>query len=138
MNILLSIKPKWARLIYEGKKVIEWRKRIPITGKTIPGITKVFLYESSPISKITGYFILAPYFYVFNANRNPNTINNAEKEGLEKGCVSLQDLKRYQGKSKQIFGLPIHEIKKVDYPICLETFKIKRPPQSWCYIKEND
>ena len=60
----------------------------------------------------------------------------AEKEGLEKGCVSLQDLKRYQGKSKQIFGFPIHEIKKVDYPIRLETLKIKRPPQSWCYIKE--
>ena len=26
MNILLSIKPKCARLIYEGKKTIEWRE----------------------------------------------------------------------------------------------------------------
>ena len=29
MNIILSIKPKWAKLIYEGKKTIEWRKNIP-------------------------------------------------------------------------------------------------------------
>ena len=26
--ILLSIHPKWAKLIYEGKKTIEWRKII--------------------------------------------------------------------------------------------------------------
>lgn len=28
MNIILSIHPKWAKLIYEGKKTIEWRKVI--------------------------------------------------------------------------------------------------------------
>lgn len=29
MNIILSIKPKWAELIYSGKKTIEWRKSFP-------------------------------------------------------------------------------------------------------------
>ena len=29
MNVILSIHPKWARLIYEGKKTIEWRKIVP-------------------------------------------------------------------------------------------------------------
>lgn len=29
MNIILSIHPKWAKLIYEGKKTIEWRKTVP-------------------------------------------------------------------------------------------------------------
>lgn len=29
MNIILSIHPKWAKLIYEGKKTIEWRKTLP-------------------------------------------------------------------------------------------------------------
>ena len=29
MNIILSIHPKWAKLIYEGKKTIEWRKIVP-------------------------------------------------------------------------------------------------------------
>ena len=26
MNIILSIHPKWANLIYDGKKTIEWKK----------------------------------------------------------------------------------------------------------------
>ena len=30
MNIVLSIKPKWAKLIYEGKKTIEWRKTLTL------------------------------------------------------------------------------------------------------------
>lgn len=29
MNIVLSIHPKWAKLIYEGKKTLEWRKNTP-------------------------------------------------------------------------------------------------------------
>ena len=50
--IILSIHPKWAKLIYEGKKTIEWRKNIP----TADFIDKVFTYdivdESGPIVKV--------------------------------------------------------------------------------------
>ena len=43
MNIVLSIKEKWAEKIYSGEKIIEWRKNAPIN--FIWSLDKVFLYE---------------------------------------------------------------------------------------------
>lgn len=51
--ILLSIHPKWAAKIYADDKWIEWRKSIP---KQVKEGTKVYLYETAPMCKITGYF----------------------------------------------------------------------------------
>ena len=51
MNIILSIHPKWAKLIYEGKKTLELRKNIPMNTVNI-----VYLYETAPICKVTGFF----------------------------------------------------------------------------------
>ena len=45
---ILSIKPKYAELIYSGTKRWEFRKAPP----PVPGW--VYLYESAPVSKITG------------------------------------------------------------------------------------
>ena len=53
MNIVLAIKPKWAKLIYEGKKTIEWRKTLPrkmdlkLLRDGNPNV-KVYLYETAP------------------------------------------------------------------------------------------
>lgn len=47
MNIILSIKPKWAELIYSGKKTIEWRKSFPKR----ENIECVYLYETAPVKK---------------------------------------------------------------------------------------
>ena len=62
MNIILSIKPKWAELIYSGKKTIEWRKSFPkLNSYEDFKIEKVFLYETAPVKKITGYFEFNEY-----------------------------------------------------------------------------
>ena len=135
MDIILSIHPKWAKLIYEGKKTIEWRKTVPQRGKVIPDITKVFLYETSPVKGITGYFILAPYYFVFDVNKNSREIYPEEKERIEQSCVDIKDLKKYQGENKNIYGLPIHRFEKFDHLETLESFGIKRPPQSWRYVE---
>jgi predicted transcriptional regulator len=52
-DVLLSIKPKYAKLIKQGKKRWEYRKLIWTNNKLID---KIFLYETSPIKKITGFF----------------------------------------------------------------------------------
>lgn len=31
MNIVMSIKPEWAKKIYSGEKTVEWRKTILLT-----------------------------------------------------------------------------------------------------------
>ena len=52
MNVLLSIKPKYAELIKSGLKRYEFRRKV--FKKT--GGCKVFIYSTSPVKKITGVF----------------------------------------------------------------------------------
>ena len=54
--ILLSIHPKWAKLIYEGKKTIEWRKSFP--KEFISNQTKVYLYETAGWLQFAGFLFL--------------------------------------------------------------------------------
>jgi len=52
MNVLLSIKPKYAELIKSGLKKYEFRRKIFKKA----GGCKVFIYSTSPVKKITGFF----------------------------------------------------------------------------------
>jgi predicted transcriptional regulator len=52
MNVLLSIKPKYAELIKSGLKKYEFRRKIFKKA----GGCKVFIYSTSPVKKITGVF----------------------------------------------------------------------------------
>ena len=128
MNIILSIHPKWAKLIYEGKKTIEWRKNIPLSQTEI-----VYLYETAPVCKVTGFF---KYFAYTRVSKTHLELN---KDLLtEKSCVPIEEIKNYFGKSEEIFGWICnagHKGNQFAYPLDLSEFGIKRPPQSWCYTK---
>jgi predicted transcriptional regulator len=52
MNVLLSIKPKYAELIKSGIKKYEFRRKVFKKA----GGCKVFIYSTSPVKKITGVF----------------------------------------------------------------------------------
>lgn len=55
MEILISIKHKYAERIYKGTKKYELRK---VTPNIIPG-TICLIYEPLPIGKVTGQFVYA-------------------------------------------------------------------------------
>ncbi len=52
MNVLLSVKPKYAEKIVEGTKKYEFRRSIFKRND----IEKVYIYSSSPVSKIIASF----------------------------------------------------------------------------------
>jgi predicted transcriptional regulator len=52
MEVILSIKPQFARKIFEGSKLFEFRRSIFKN----PDVNKVVVYASAPISKIVGEF----------------------------------------------------------------------------------
>jgi predicted transcriptional regulator len=142
MNIILSIHPKWAKLIYEGKKTIEWRKTTP---KRTNGFTKIFLYETAPVCKITGYVLFYGYD-IFSPKQNCLKFENGyalsnleQKDAIEQivryGRVSMKDLVKYQGTSKQIFAWVVNAPRRANCPMPIADFGIKRPPQSWCYTE---
>lgn len=57
---------------------------------------------------------------------------------LDRGCVPLYELKKYAGCKKEIFGWKFYKVRKFDTPKSLEEFGLKRPPQSWQYLKEEN
>lgn len=51
MNVILSIKPKFVKEIFEGRKIFEYRKTI-----FKKPVNKVYIYSSSPVCRIVGEF----------------------------------------------------------------------------------
>ena len=128
MNVILSIHPEWAKLIYEGKKTIELRKNIPLNN-----VKLVYLYETAPVCKVTGFFKYFAY------TRIKKTHLKLHKDIItDKSCVPLEEIKKYFGKSEEIFGWVCNAGSKSNqfaYPVELSEFEIKRAPQSWCYTE---
>lgn len=86
MEILISIKHKYAESIYEGTKMYELRKVSP----KIPEGTKCYIYEPLLIGKVTGCFI---YVGVIVMDKYKFWYFNYEKLG-----VSYEEyLKYYEG-----------------------------------------
>lgn len=54
MNVILSIKPKFAEAIFAGKKEVEFRKTL-----FKKYVDKVLVYSTAPVQKIVGYFTIA-------------------------------------------------------------------------------
>jgi predicted transcriptional regulator len=52
MKVMLSIKPVFAHMIFDGTKKYEFRRTI----FKHPGVRKVIVYASSPVKKVIGEF----------------------------------------------------------------------------------
>lgn len=128
MNIVLAIHPKWARLIYEGKKTIEWRKSFPKNNE----IDKVFLYETAPTKRITGFFTLNEIQCLL-----VSSVCAQPWEIIERGCVPLPDLVKYRENVDCIYGWQINKVERFAENKNIDDFGLKRPPQSWCYTERN-
>ena len=124
-SILLSIKPKWAEKIYSGEKTVEFRKTIPNCMQPgADGTVKALLYESAPVSRITGTCILSLDSFTPDG-RFPD-------ETLKKGCLSELEMQQYS-KGRQVYALAVSEVKKWNEPVCRKAY-VKCAPQSWCYL----
>lgn len=129
MEIILSIKPEWADLIYSGRKKIEWRKTRPLSWLPL----YVYLYETAPIKKITGYFFCKE---ILKIHTNEAILFNKNREG----CISSDDLMKYIGNNPYIYAWEVSDFVIFDRPMELKEFYSKgspvlRSPQSWQYCE---
>ena len=86
-TIILAIKPRWAAKIYSREKRIELRRVIPnciYLGEDEDEYVKVLLYESAPVSKVTGECIMCVSAF------SPS--GKFSSEVLKKGCVTEQEM----------------------------------------------
>lgn len=132
--ILLSIKPEWAEKIYTGEKTIEWRKSRPRIEQDNRRM-RVYIYETAPVKRITGHFTLRGC-YELDLRCIPT---NMAGDMQRRGRVPHEDLVKYQGKSRCIYGWSVDRqrgVVKYNVPYRLDDFDLKRPPQSWQYVED--
>lgn len=123
MKVILSIKPKYANKILEGKKTYELRKSIFKN----PEVKTVLIYASSPISKIIGEFQIDKIVYL-----ELDELWNTVKEKAEVDKVFFDE---YFDTKQKGYAIAIKNVKKYKTSIDIsEKFGIKAP-QSFAYIK---
>ena len=154
-SVMLSIDPKWCKLIASGKKTIELRKtkpRLEIPFKCYIYCTGFKHFYSFGGQKVIGEFVCdniqtyaADYF--IGDEMPDGTIRDKPVEGeyaywipyQNRTCLSYTDIIEY-GKGKTLYGWHISDLKLYDKPKELSEFigknstQIKQPFQSWGYV----
>ena len=117
--IVMAIKPKYAKAIYEGRKNWEFRKAPP------PIYKEIYLYESAPVSRITGRIIFCAavtgtWLDVWEMVKT-NRCFTRNLPGIK--MVELED---YAAKH-DVTALRVYKAERLENP---PTFGAK-PPQNW-------
>ena len=126
MNVLLSVKPKYAEEILSGRKKYEFRRSV----FKKQNIERVYIYSSSPVSRIVATFEI-------------EQILKGSPETIWKLCnkyagISKNDFFDYFKNSDVAYAIKIGNVDSFLNPInphhIIEDFK---PPQSFYYVPLN-
>ena len=118
--IVMSLKPKYAKAIYEGRKNWEFRKTPP------PLFKEIFIYESAPVSKITGTVFFSDEirglpFSVYEIAKS-NRLFSRNLTG-----ISFSMLEEYAGRLNLVSALRVHRAERLEHTITFSAI----PPQNW-------
>lgn len=124
LNALFSIKPEYVNLIFSGEKKYEFR-----TAVCKKNISKIIIYETSPVSKIVGEV------YVSNILKDtPEKIWNKtyKNAGIEKNKF-MKYFKNHEFAYAYVLENPV----KYDRQISLQELNISSAPQSYLYLSDD-
>ena len=129
--------------IYETKGKLRWCNKCQETDCERP-YPNCACWEGQ--GKVIGEFVCDKMLESF--------LNNNDGWFVEKGCLTQKEIDEYQGDKAILYGWHISDLVIYDRPRELSEFnsyncgvkiedgypmpthKIKRPPQSWCYVEE--
>ncbi len=124
-HVLISIKPRYAKKIWCGEKRYEFRRAIP--QEHVPLATRFYVYESAPVKRIVGYFVVdamlggESLWTLWDATRDYAGI------GFEEFC-------RYFEGAPMKHALHIPFAQKFLFPRELWEIGLKRAPQNYLYL----
>ena len=121
MKVLMSIKPKFVKQIFEGTKLFELRKRI-----FRREVKTIIIYESSPTKKIVGEFIIDKII-----SDTPQKIYMDYGKYLG---ISKNEYFEYFKNIDIAYAIKIKKTIKYKKSFNLSDFKIERAPQSYQYL----
>ena len=126
MKVLLSIKPEFAELIFDGTKTYEFRKTVFKN----PDIKTVVVYATSPVKKIVGEFEIKEV-----VKDSPEDLWTSTKHSAG---ISKDFFDEYFSGRNQACALAIASAKRYETPIEPSSiFDNFVAPQSFRYIEAN-
>lgn len=125
-SVIISIQPKWCKLIADKTKTIEIRKNFPrckTPFKCYIYCTKDATGDYYGSQKIIGEFVCKNIETLTEADlfAGMDEINKSRIE--EFSCVDIDELLRYKGEKETIYGWYISNLKIYDKPKTLEDFR---------------
>ena len=120
-TILLSIKPKYAKIILEGKKQYEFRKSKPKSG-----VNRIIFYASSPQKQVVGEAAIERII-----EGTPKDIWEIAKTAA--GITKKIYYSYYEGKDKAI-AYKLKDVIIYETPKALSDYGISQAPQSFIYL----
>ncbi|MBE9059910.1 hypothetical protein [cf. Phormidesmis sp. LEGE 11477] len=126
MDVLLSIKPKFANAIFSGEKQFEFR-RVIFKDKTVK---KVYVYASRPIGLVLGEFDIEEVI-----TEDPNSLWSITKSA---SGISRKYFDEYFKGKSIAHAIKVSAVREYSEPTTLmKLFNVNRPPQSFMYVDLN-
>jgi predicted transcriptional regulator len=123
MKVLLSIKPEFANLIFDGSKKFEFRKSI----FKRKNIKTVVVYASSPMQKVIGEFEIEA---ILN-----DDLENLWQTTKQFAGIDEHYFYKYFADKEQGFAIKIKGAKRYERPLSLKAEFNVTPPQSFLYLQ---
>lgn len=127
MAKLFSIKEKYSNRIYLKEKLVEFRRQNVNVNKD----EFCLIYTSSPVKKITGYFIVK--------KKIRTSINKLWELTKEVAGISYEEFKEYFKECKLGTAIVFKKIQQFTRTLGLDDLRKKvnfRPPQSYCNLND--
>lgn len=133
--VLLSIRPKWCKLIATGRKTLELRKNMP----SIPTPFKCFIYQTTKADSVKD---ITPDFGMVIGEFTCDTIlrhcemANADIAEMQ-SCVKREKILEYSG-GHEVYGWHISDLQIYEKPLPIYAFNKPCiwPEQPYCPVCE--
>jgi predicted transcriptional regulator len=123
MNVLLSIKPKYAASIISGNKLYEFRRTIFKNSN----IERVYLYATAPRHQVVGSFKIGRVL-----ENHPDKLWTEVKEGAG---LSFEEFSQYFANCEKGYAIEIRELRIFNTPIDPRLLILGfRAPRSFRYV----
>ena len=129
LEILVSIRPRWAEAIMDGRKTVEYRRNIPM--KTRLQIGKMWIYATKPIGMVLGTAKVEVWTGSYGNGLN-------DEEQAKAGCLTVEELREYFKGAEYAFAIKILKVTPFKRPKTLAEIGVKRAPKSWMYMNRED
>jgi predicted transcriptional regulator len=121
-EVLLSVKPEFAKKIFNGTKRYEYRRTIFKS----PHVKKVMVYASSPVKKVIGEFEIEA---ILNLDLDTLWAHTHAEAGISKEYFF-----EYFKDKENGYAIKIKSYKEYEEPLCIQANFNAHPPQSFIYI----